>query len=33
LLIGSTLLFVSLAATMYVTRKIDWYRAADSQTV
>ena len=29
LLIGSTLLFAALAATMYVTRRIDWYRATD----
>jgi inner membrane protein len=29
LLIGSSLLFVALAATMYVTRKIDWYRTTD----
>jgi inner membrane protein len=29
LLIGSSLLFVALAATMFVTRKIDWYRATD----
>jgi inner membrane protein len=29
LVIGSSLLFVALAATMYVTRKIDWYRATD----
>ncbi len=32
LLIGSTLLFVALAATMYVTRKIDWYRTNDLDT-
>jgi inner membrane protein len=32
LLIGSTLLFVALAATMFVTRKIDWYRTADPET-
>jgi len=32
LLIGSTLLFVALAATMYVTRKIDWYRTTDLET-
>ncbi len=25
LLIGSSLLFAALAATMYVTRKVDWY--------
>jgi inner membrane protein len=31
LLIGSSLLFVALAATMYVTRKIDWYRAAEPE--
>jgi inner membrane protein len=31
LVIGSSLLFVALAATMYVTRKIDWYRATDLQ--
>jgi inner membrane protein len=29
LVIGSSLLFVALAATMYVTREIDWYRATD----
>ena len=29
LLIGSSLLFVALAATMYVTRRIDWYRTTD----
>jgi inner membrane protein len=32
LLIGSSLLFVALAATMYVTRKIDWYRTTDLET-
>ncbi len=32
LLIGSSLLFVALAATMFVTRKIDWYRTADIET-
>ncbi len=29
LLIGSGLLFAALAATMFVTRKIDWYRSAE----
>jgi inner membrane protein len=29
LVIGSSLLFAALAATMYVTREIDWYRATD----
>ncbi|HEY4942478.1 MAG TPA: cell envelope integrity protein CreD [Rhizomicrobium sp.] len=32
LLIGSSLLFAALAATMYVTRRIDWYRRAEVQT-
>ena len=31
LLIGSTLLFVALAATMFVTRRIDWYHVADAE--
>lgn len=29
LLIGSCVLFVALAATMYVTRKVDWYRVTE----
>ena len=29
LLIGSCLLFVALAATMYFTRRIDWYRVTE----
>jgi len=32
LVIGSSLLFVALAATMYVTRRIDWYRATDMES-
>ncbi len=28
LLIGASLLFFALAATMYATRKLDWYRVA-----
>ena len=31
LLIGATLLFFALAATMYATRKLDWYRVAPVQ--
>jgi inner membrane protein len=31
LLIGSGMLFAALAGTMYVTRRIDWYRVAESQ--
>lgn len=31
LVIGSSLLFAALAATMFVTRRIDWYRATDLQ--
>ncbi len=31
LLIGSGLLFAALSATMYVTRRIDWYRTAEPQ--
>ncbi|HEY0107095.1 MAG TPA: cell envelope integrity protein CreD [Rhizomicrobium sp.] len=30
LVIGSSVLFVALAATMYVTRRIDWYRGSDA---
>ncbi|WBQ10477.1 cell envelope integrity protein CreD [Hyphomonadaceae bacterium ML37] len=31
LLIGSGLAFIAVAATMYVTRRVDWYGGADSQ--
>lgn len=31
LLIGSGLAFIAVAATMYVTRKVDWYGGADSR--